>query len=285
MRLFPLVFSLFCCRTSLVSAFVVSVGGEPVNVLGGTGGAMIRRNMASSSSSEAPSSSQQEVAPEDHDGTTSTAYDAASKENNVAQYLVDLHDSKATFDFCGGMLFQLVLTDKLREHLVKVSSSSSPTKDAEDYKQPVVFDASYPRMHQIPAYPFNSAQADNVRVFHGREIRQAREAAGGMGMVLQLSLANGDDPEGWTPAEIRGYDGWKHDAGRVWRNGDQLEREGLVGFKNKFGEQAYTLNHRFYWHLDQSGAIWLAAEDGCEGTPVQAQGRSFFSPFSKLLGL
>jgi hypothetical protein len=28
-------------------------------------------------------------------------------DSNVAQYLVDLHDNKATFDFCGGMMFQL----------------------------------------------------------------------------------------------------------------------------------------------------------------------------------
>jgi len=40
---------------------------------------------------------------------------------NHAQYLVDLHDNKATFDFCGGMMFQLVLTDMLRDHLVKVA--------------------------------------------------------------------------------------------------------------------------------------------------------------------
>jgi len=25
---------------------------------------------------------------------------------NVAQYLVDLHDTKSTFNFCGGMMFQ-----------------------------------------------------------------------------------------------------------------------------------------------------------------------------------
>ena len=25
---------------------------------------------------------------------------------NVAQYLIDLHDTKSTFNFCGGMMFQ-----------------------------------------------------------------------------------------------------------------------------------------------------------------------------------
>ena len=29
--------------------------------------------------------------------------------DNLAQYLVDLHDAKATFDFCGGMMFQVRL--------------------------------------------------------------------------------------------------------------------------------------------------------------------------------
>jgi hypothetical protein len=40
---------------------------------------------------------------------------------NVAQYLVDLHDNRATFNFCGGMMFQLVLSQKLRDHLITVS--------------------------------------------------------------------------------------------------------------------------------------------------------------------
>lgn len=36
---------------------------------------------------------------------------------NWARYLVDCNDAKATFDFCGGMMFQLVLSDKLRSRL------------------------------------------------------------------------------------------------------------------------------------------------------------------------
>ena len=31
----------------------------------------------------------------------------------MAQYLLDLHHAKATFDFCGGMMFQLELTPAL----------------------------------------------------------------------------------------------------------------------------------------------------------------------------
>ena len=37
-----------------------------------------------------------------------------SYKGNMAKYLVDLHDSKAVFDFCGGMMFQLVLSDRLK---------------------------------------------------------------------------------------------------------------------------------------------------------------------------
>ena len=53
-----------------------------------------------------------------------------------------------------------------------------------------------------PGYS-QDAHADNVKVFHGREIRQVPNAAGGMGFVLQLSMAAGD-PEGWT-AEDQGH--------------------------------------------------------------------------------
>ena len=120
---------------------------------------------------------------------------------NVAQYLVDLHDSKAAFDFCGGMLFQLRLSDMLRAELVERAKS--------DASQPEVFDASKGRMSQLPNYAKN-AEADNVRLFHGREIRQVPDAAGGMGFVLQLAHA-GDDPEGWSAQERSTYDGWGHD--------------------------------------------------------------------------
>jgi hypothetical protein len=44
--------------------------------------------------------------------------------SNIAQYLVDLHDHGATFDFCGGMMFQLVLSDALQTHLRQVASNS-----------------------------------------------------------------------------------------------------------------------------------------------------------------
>jgi hypothetical protein len=135
---------------------------------------------------------------------------------NVAQYLVDLHDSKATFNFCGGMMFQLVLSDKLRHYLVRVAASQN--KDDDD--QPIIFDANKSRMSVTPNYS-QSAFADNVQIFHGREVRKVPTAAGGMGFVLLLSMANAEDPQGWTKQEVEGYDGWGHDVGRDWRTGEQ----------------------------------------------------------------
>ena len=36
---------------------------------------------------------------------------------------MDLHDTKGTFDFCGGMMFQLVLSEKLRSRFKVLSFS------------------------------------------------------------------------------------------------------------------------------------------------------------------
>ena len=110
--------------------------------------------------------------------------------DNMAQYLLDLHESCAVFDFCGGMMFQLVLTDKLRQHLQTVAFSGDG--------QPVVCDEAAARMSDMAGYE-KSAFADNRRLFHGREIRAVPTAGGGMGFVLQLSYAGTpEDPEGWT---------------------------------------------------------------------------------------
>ncbi len=191
---------------------------------------------------------------------------------NIAQYLIDLHDNKATFDFCGGMMFQLNLSAKLRDHLVSVASASSTEN------QPIVFDESKPRMFNVDGYS-KDANADNIRIFHGRELRQVPNAEGGMGFVLQLSLADGDDPEGWSKEEIQTYDGWGHDSGRTWRKADIYEEEGFKTFKDTYGPNAFGLNHRFYLHLDSSNRMWLAAEDGCEGTPSVASSNPFLSLF------
>jgi len=191
-------------------------------------------------------------------------YDPAVRESeygaNIAKYLVDLHDSRATFDFCGGMMFQLVLSDKLRSHLAAVADG--------DGKQPVIFDASKPRMANIPAYS-RDASADNAVVFHGREVRGISDAAGGMGFVLQLSHTD-DDPEGWTAKERAVYDGWGHDAGRTWN----LARESGA-FTRRFGQGAVALQHRFYLHEDRMNRMWLSAEDGCEGVVAPARKKVF----------
>jgi hypothetical protein len=187
---------------------------------------------------------------------------------NMAEYLVDLHDAQATFDFCGGMLFQFVLSDKLREYLVHLAKPKKEEEAASaKQKQPTVFEATKGRMHQLDTYQ-QSAAADNLEIFHGREIRQVSTAAGGMGFVLQLSLANEQDPEGWTEQEIVGYDGWGHDSGRDWRTGERLEQEGFTNFRERFGPKSFCLHHRFYLHWDAMNRLWLSAEDGCEGTPA-----------------
>lgn len=197
-------------------------------------------------------------------------YDPATRDahysQNMAKYLVDLHDSRAVFDFCGGMMFQLVLSEKLRSHLADVA------KEVGDGKQPVVFDATTDRMAKISGYR-QDATADNVRLFHGREVRSVPTAAGGMGFVLQLSFAGapGEDPEGWTSQEVGGYDGWGHDSRRTWRDGERLEREGFAEFRKRFGASAFALHHRFYLHLGRDNRLWLSAEDGCEGHPARSR--------------
>eukprot|EP00520_Triparma_pacifica_P013144 CAMPEP_0118642058 /NCGR_PEP_ID=MMETSP0785-20121206/5638_1 /TAXON_ID=91992 /ORGANISM="Bolidomonas pacifica, Strain CCMP 1866" /LENGTH=195 /DNA_ID=CAMNT_0006533595 /DNA_START=98 /DNA_END=681 /DNA_ORIENTATION=+ len=190
---------------------------------------------------------------------TATLYDPSMRDqtykSNVAKYLVDLHDSNATFDFCGGMMFQFRLTSKLRERLASVAEVGEGSEG-----QPIVFDASNSRMFQTPGYD-KSPSADNVRYFHGREIRQVPNAAGGRGFVLELSDSE-DDAEGWSEGEISGYDGWGHDSGRHWRKVGDWEKEGVKNVRENYGHEAFGLNHRFYLHYDSSNHFWLSAEDG-----------------------
>lgn len=193
---------------------------------------------------------------------------------NVARYLLDLHDQRGTFNFCGGMMFQLVLSEKLYDYLANVATAE------EGKQQPVIYDSSKVRMFQLPGYS-KSAEADNIRIFHGRELRKVPNAAGGFGFVLHLSLANSDDPEGWSPQEISTYDGWAHDVGRQWRKAADYQEEGFQNFTKKFGTKAFGLNHRFYLHYDASQRLWLSAEDGCEGTPADS---GFSNPLNRLFG-
>ena len=173
------------------------------------------------------------------------------------------------------VMFQLVLSDKLRDYLGKVAASENQLE-----LQPVVHDAKQARMFQIPDYK-QSAFADNIHLFHGREIRQVPNASGGMNFVLQLSHSE-DDPQGWTTEEVKGYDGWGHDSGRVWRQGDRLVEEGFKDFQERFGPKAFALHHRFYLHFDSENRMWLSAEDGCEGIPAEG---GVASRIAALMGL
>lgn len=219
-------------------------------------------------------------------------------QGDIAQYLLDLNDEGATFDFCGGMMFQLVLTEKLKSHLQSVTAS-----DGND--QPIMHPASEPLMCRISDYK-KSSYADNKTIFHGRELRKIPTANGGMGFVLQLSYAdpsavetpitdnnpagkgaefswNGQrvDPQGWSAEEIATYDGWRGDSFRQWRKASMYESEGFTTFTEECGEEAFGLNHRCFLHLDGQNRMWLSAEDGCEGTP--SEGRNLMGKLGGIL--
>merc|ERR1711977_460121 len=182
---------------------------------------------------------------------------------NVAAYLVALHDASKVFKFCGSHKFQLQLSPALREHLNSVAEQGASSSS-----QPVVFEAE--RFCEMPDYQSDfqgSAAADNIRVFHGREVRNSPNANGGQGKVLHLSMAGAEDSQGWTPDELEEYNGWKHDSSRNWRKAPQYELEGFAGYSQQFDSNAYGLHHRFYLHWDSREVMWLSAEDGCEGEP------------------
>ena len=192
---------------------------------------------------------------------------------NIAQYLLDLDDAPgATFNFCGGMMFGLSLSPKLRAHLIDVAASGES-----DPRQPIVYPQEVRRMSMRPDGHSLDATADNVRVFHGREVRRVPWAPGGGGMVIHLSFAgepSADDPEGWTREEVNEYAGWLSDRQRRWRDGSILLEEGFEAFRERFGPEAFTLHHRFYLHVDAADEFWLAAEDGCEGVAQEARPRA-----------
>jgi len=202
-------------------------------------------------------------------------YDPRAREarygGNVAQYLVDCHDTAGTsFNFCGGMKFGLVLSDALRAHLGDVAAAGEG-----DPRQPRVF-AGTPRMALMDGYE-RGAGADDVTVFHGREVRQVtREGLGETSpMFIHLSLSGGGDPEGWSAEEVAEYSGWLSDRQRRWRDGAAYaaEKGGADWYRAKFGEGAYGLHHRFYLRTDEAGGFWLSAEDGCEGVAMEMGGR------------
>lgn len=109
---------------------------------------------------------------------------------------MDCHDTPGvTFNFCGGMMFGLVLSPALRAHLGEVAIAG-----AGDPRQPKLYDASVARMSMKPDGYDKDASADDATVFHGREVRKVSAAPHGStsSMFIHLSLANGDDVEGWS---------------------------------------------------------------------------------------
>lgn len=231
----------------------------------------IRRRSARSSSSNnnkknlVPSAMRQQVEP-----MPSFLCDPQERDarygKNVAKFLLDCESHPSTtFNFCGGMRFGLSFTRKLRERLEKMASD-------EGGENVIVQESNVGRMYMMDGYE-QSAHADNVSLFHGREVRRVSTFGEKSGMMIQLSLANEDDEEGWTKQEIEEYSGWLSDQQRRWRDGDALESEGVANFKSKYGQEAYTLHHRFYLHSDNVGGFWLSAEDGCEGVAQDMNSR------------
>ena len=188
---------------------------------------------------------------------------------NWAQYMLDCESHPATtFNFCGGMKFGLSFTRKFRERLETKARNFGETDDG----NVVVQESNVSRMYMMDGYE-QSAFADNESIFHGREVRKVSTFGEKSGMMIQLSLANEDDDEGWTKEEIEEYSGWLSDQQRKWRDGDALESEGVANFKTKYGPAAFTLHHRFYLHHDNIGGFWLSAEDGCEGVAQDMNSR------------
>ena len=169
-------------------------------------------------------------------------------------YLVDLHEKKAVFDFCGGMMFQLVLTDALVD---KLKGPDAPNV--------VIHDAATRRMSQVPGYD-KSNYADDATFFHGREVRKVPNAAGGMNFVLQLSAV--EDKDGWVAGKETATTAGARLVPRLARRQAPRGRgrRGVPG--GGTGRTRFTLNHRFYLHLDNTNRLWLSAEDGCEGRLV-----------------
>ncbi|KAL3810751.1 hypothetical protein ACHAXA_001151 [Cyclostephanos tholiformis] len=299
------------CRGNIAHASA-SAFLSPSPIKAATGAARSRRTVATAAAMLSSSSATAAASTAADASSSSSSIDDKSHlympserdkhyDGNIARYLLDLHDERATFDFCGGMLFQLVLSDRLRSHLEDVASSH-PT-DASRQQQPVIRPSSQSLMNRVPGYD-RSSQADNVMIFHGRELRGITNASGGMGYVLQLSFADPSgeitaassaeggivpsgkgadsawdgravDAQGWSTEEIATYDGWRSDQVRRWRDAKTYKAEGFEDFSEVFGDGAYGLNHRFFLHYDDGGRMWLCAEDGCEGTPSKRGGGLF----------
>jgi hypothetical protein len=185
------------------------------------------RVVSNVASSGAPSGASSPTAAEMYPALYDPKQRDAKYGGNIAQYLVDCHDTPGvTFNFCGGMMFGLVLSPALRAHLGEVASAG-----AGDPRQPKLYDASVARMSMKPDGYDKDASADDATVFHGREVRKVSAPPHGStsSMFIHLSLANGDDVEGWSAEEVDEYSGWMSDRGRRWRDGGVYAAEGKRG--------------------------------------------------------
>ena len=109
-----------------------------------------------------------------------TLYEPHAREaefgKNYARMLVAMHDARATFNFCGGMMFQLCLSGALRQRLARVAEGGDGTKE----EQPVVFDASRGR-GDLPVTPSVPTQT-MLRFFMGARFA-GKECCWGMNVA------------------------------------------------------------------------------------------------------
>jgi len=185
--------------------------------------------------------------------------------DKIAQYLLDLNDAKATFTFPGSSVYQLHLSDALQDHLQQAVAGNVKAPQLLDMSHPLITKKGNKR---IQDYAGGWSKADNVQLFHGREIVKVPLAKGGMQQVLQLCLA-GDDPMDWSPEECDSYDaGYTDRRYRKWKSAEDYYNEG-VPLAEIYGPDAYALHHRFYFHKDVNNCLILSAEqDGMKGVPT-----------------
>ena len=90
-----------------------------------------------------------------------------------------------------------------------------------DDRNVAVQESNVSRMYMMDGYE-QSAFADNASIFHGREVRKVSTFGEKSGMMIQLSLANEDDDEGWTKEEIVAF-----------RSTEKMERRRRVGERRR----------------------------------------------------
>ena len=121
------------------------------------------------------------------------------------------------------------------------------------------------------------ATADNVRVFHGREVRSVPWPPGGGGWrSTSASLASRapDDPEGWT-GERRwtSTPGGSQTGSAGGETGRSSSRKGSRRSASDSDPRRSPCTTGAHLHVDDADEFWLSAEDGCEGVAQKARPR------------